>query len=74
MVTEILEDLKGKTILLVEDMLETGRSLVVAKNYLEEKGATVKTVCLYTLPISEITPDYFLREVDAVIEFPWEVN
>jgi hypoxanthine phosphoribosyltransferase len=38
--------LEGKKILLVEDMLETGKSLMVAKKWLEKKGAEVKTACL----------------------------
>ena len=71
-VTELLDDLSGKTILLVEDMLETGRSLIVAKHYLESKGAQVKTACLYTMPKSDVKPDYFLKEVKKVVEFPWE--
>lgn len=70
--TDLLIDLKGKKILLVEDMLETGRSLIVAKKYLESKGAEVKTVCLYTMPQSEIKPDYFLSEVKKAQKFPWE--
>lgn len=72
MVTEITEDLNGKKILLVEDMLETGRSLIVAKNYLEAKGGEVKTACLYTMPMSEIEPDYTLKQINTVIKFPWE--
>ena len=71
-VTEITEDMSNKKVLLVEDMLETVRSLVVTKAYLEKKGANVKTACLYTMPISEIKPDYYLKEVDSVLEFPWE--
>lgn len=71
-ITDLLIDLEGKKILLVEDMLETGRSLVVAKKYLEEKGAEVKTTCLYTMPQSEIKPDYFLGEVEKAQKFPWE--
>ncbi len=70
--TEIKADLAGKKVILVEDMLETGRSLIVAKNYLESLGATVKTACLYTMPISEIKPDYSLKEIDKPIGFPWE--
>lgn len=66
------EDINGKNILLVEDMLETGRSLIIAKQYLEERGANVKTACLYIMPASEITPDYYLKEVDRAVKFPWE--
>ncbi len=69
---EIVPDVGGMRVLLVEDMLETGKSLVVAKEYLEKKGAEVKTACLYTMPISEIRPDFSLREVAEVVPFPWE--
>lgn len=72
-ITDILEGLRGENILLVEDILETGKSLVVAKEYLERKGAKVKTACLYTMSISEVTPDYSLREIEKITEFPWEV-
>ncbi len=71
-VTEIKEDIKDKQVLLVEDMLETGRSLIAAKQYLEEKGAIIKTACLYTMPISEIKVDYFLKEINENVNFPWE--
>jgi len=70
--TIINEDIRGKNVLLVEDMLETGKSLIVAKQYLEGKGAIVKTACLYTMPISEIKPSYFIKEVTSAVEFPWE--
>jgi hypothetical protein len=53
-------------------MLEAGKSLIVAKEYLANKGADVKTACLYTMPISEIKPDFYIREVNDVIKFPWE--
>lgn len=66
-----LSEMNGKKILLVEDMIETGRSLIEGKKLLEDKGAVVKTACLYTMPISEIQPDYFLREVTEVADFPW---
>jgi hypoxanthine phosphoribosyltransferase len=68
----ILEDIKGKKILLIEDMLETGKSLLVAKQYLEGKGAIVKTACLYIMPHSEIKPDFYLKEIKELAKFPWE--
>ena len=69
---EIVPDVAGMHILLVEDMLETGKSMVVAKEYLEKKGAEVKTACLYTMPMSEIKPDFSLKEITEVVPFPWE--
>lgn len=70
--SEILEDISDKKILLMEDMLETGKSLAAAKQYLEKKGAIVKTACLYIMPASEITPDYYLKKIDEAVSFPWE--
>ncbi len=70
--TEIIENLEGKMVLLIEDAIDTGRNLIMVKKYLEGKGATVKTACLYTTSRSEIAPDYFLRQVDSIPEFPWE--
>lgn len=70
--TKIFEDLKGKKIILVEDVLETGRSLIAARQYLEKKGATVKTACLYTMTRTEITPDYYIKRVGDLPKFPWE--
>ena len=66
-----MKPVEHRKILLVEDMIETGRSLMVGKKFLEERGAEVKTACLYTMPISEMTPDYFLREIAEVALFPW---
>jgi len=69
---ETVPDVSHLKILLVEDMIETGKSLIIAKEYLESKGAKVKTACLYTMPMSEIIPDYFLKEVPTPLPFPWE--
>jgi hypoxanthine phosphoribosyltransferase len=69
---DAMQGVAGMKILLVEDMLNTGKSLAAAKQYLEKKGAEVKTACLYTLPHSEMEPDFFLKQVPEIVEFPWE--
>ena len=66
-----IADIKGKNILLVEDMIETGRGMIGGKEFLEARGASVKTACLYTMAKSEIAPDFSLRELLEVPEFPW---
>ena len=66
-------DLDGLEIFLVEDVLESGKSLDVGKKYLESNGAIVKTACLYTMPVSEIEPDFSLKEIEYVVTFPWEI-
>jgi hypoxanthine phosphoribosyltransferase len=71
-VTRILDNLKGQQVLLVEDMLESGTSLIEAKQYLESLGAAVETFALYIQPGSLITPDYYLSKRTEVPHFPWE--
>ena len=66
-----MADVTGKNILLVEDMIETGRGMLGGKEFLEARGAKVMTACLYTMAKSEIVPDFFLRQLPEVPEFPW---
>jgi hypoxanthine phosphoribosyltransferase len=71
-VTQVTEPLTGVRVLLVEDVLETGTSLIAAKEYLESKGAVVETAALYIQPRSQIIPDYYLEIREQVPTFPWE--
>lgn len=71
-VTDITKDISGETVLLVEDALETAKSLLVAKHYLEGLGATVQTAALYIMPNSETTPNYYLDVREPLPKFPWE--
>lgn len=72
MVVNVSDNMVGKTVLVVEDMLETGVSLMAVKAYFEELGATVQTAALYILPTAQIKPDYYLNERQDVPHFPWE--
>lgn len=73
--TPINEDLTDKHVLLVEDVLESGRSLGAAKEYLEqEKRAHVGTAALYFMDITEVPVDYSLRKVGSPPHFPWEAR
>ena len=71
-IAEIFTNVSGKKVLVVEDMLETGKRLTVAREYLESKGASVQTACFYTMPMTKVQPNFFLREVQEVQRFPWE--
>ncbi len=73
-ITKITEIIKDKVVLLIDDMLESGKGSKLAKQYLEERGAKVKVACFYVMPETkqEIIPDYCLKTVNEVIEFPWE--
>lgn len=61
-------------ILLVEDMLESGKSLASAKSVLEKNGAEVRTAALYFRDHSVLEPDFSIRSSAEPIEFPWETD
>jgi len=64
---------KGKRVLLMDDVADTGKSLRLVKLHLEEKGATeVKIATIYYKPWSVVIPDYYEKETTFWIIFPWE--
>ena len=72
-VQPLVERLEGKKILLVDDVSDTGRSLIVAKEHLREMGAKeVKVATLHFKPHSKFRPDFFVGETDAWLVYPWE--
>lgn len=70
--SEINEGLHGKSVLLVEDALETGASMNVAREYLVSIGASVETAALYYLPQSKVIPDCFIARIETLPLFPWD--
>lgn len=63
----------GKRILIVDDVADTGKSLVAAKDYISRRGAAeIKTATLHYKPTSIIKPDYFVGVTTAWIVYPWE--
>ena len=72
LVGDITTDIKSKKILLVEDALETGKSLDFLKQHLEEKGALITTACLFILTTTNYRPDYSLSEHEILPVFPWD--
>lgn len=66
-------DVKGKKVLLVDDVADTGRSLAVAKDHVKRAGAAeVKIASLHYKPKSLIKPDFYVEETEKWIIYPWE--
>lgn len=66
---------RGLSVLLVDDVSDTGTTLSAAYNYLKEQGAVeVKTVTLMIKPWTKFKPDYYAGETTAWIIFPWELG
>ena len=64
---------KGKKVLVVDDVADTGKSLALVRQHLREQGAAdVKIATVYYKPWSIITPEWFERKTSHWIIFPWE--
>ncbi len=69
-------DLRGKNVLIVDDITDTGQSLTLSKKHIEERNPEdVRTATLYHLSNSKYTPDFYGMERDwAWMIFPWNVR
>ena len=66
--------IKGKKVLLIDDVADQGVSLKVVKEECLRKGAReVKTATLHLKPSSQFIPDFYVVETDAWIIYPWEL-
>jgi len=63
--------LKGKKVLLVDDVSDSGRTLKMVLEIITLAGAEVKTTCLYSKSHTVLEPDYTWRSTDLWIMFPW---
>ncbi|MEM2107883.1 MAG: phosphoribosyltransferase [Candidatus Bathyarchaeia archaeon] len=65
----------GKTVLLVDDAVDTGKSAALIRTYLNREGAKETVLLtLYYKPWSIIKPDYYSKETSDWIVFPWEIK
>jgi len=65
--------LEDKTILLVDEVADTGDSLVHAIEHVKTLGAKeVRTAVLHLKPTSCITPDYYMVKTESWTVYPWE--
>ena len=65
----------GKRVLLVDDIADSGKSLQYAIAYLQGQGASeIKTGTIYFKAQSIIKPDFYEKETDCWVVFPWEAK
>lgn len=68
-------NVKVKSVLVVDEVTDTGRSLKLVREHVKEQGATmVRTATIYCKPWSKMKPDYYEKETDRWIVFPWELK
>ncbi|AZZ51070.1 phosphoribosyltransferase [Rathayibacter festucae] len=62
---------RGKRVLLVDDVSDSGHTLALSVDLIRAMGAEVQTVTLYTKPRTVLEPDFFWRRTPRWIVFPW---
>lgn len=69
----VTSEVRGRRVLVVDDVSDSGHSLRVVSNHLRRKGAGDIRVCtLYFKPHSVFVPDYYGRQTSKWVIFPWE--
>lgn len=63
----------GKHILLVDDVADSGKTMLRAVDYIKEAGAKkITTMTVFYKPHSVFRPDYFAKQTKRWIIFPYE--
>ena len=66
---------KGKKILLVDDISDTGKTLQLAKSHLRDQGASeIGIATLYLKPQSITKPDFYEKQTSNWVIFPWDTK
>lgn len=65
----------GKSVLLVDDIADSGKSLKLAKTHLQQQNPSeIKTAVLYQKTQSTTTPNFCEKSTDNWVVFPWETK
>ncbi|MGH3446631.1 MAG: phosphoribosyltransferase, partial [Nocardioidaceae bacterium] len=64
-------DLGDASILIADDVADTGRTLLSVQEFCAGKVGEVRTAVLYEKPHSQVKCDYVWRRTDLWINFPW---
>ena len=76
MATVMAEVHKDTTVLVVDDIFDSGSTVKKLRDMLMQKAAEVRTATLCYKPsrnATDIVPDYFIRETDSWVVFPHEL-
>ncbi|MCG3222586.1 MAG: phosphoribosyltransferase [Candidatus Heimdallarchaeota archaeon] len=70
---EISEDVENKVVLVVDDVADSGKSLIAAVEHVKNKNPKeIRTATLYYKKHSILKPDYYIRETQSWVVYPWE--
>ncbi|MCX8189858.1 MAG: phosphoribosyltransferase [Candidatus Diapherotrites archaeon] len=71
-VQKLNKSIKGKKVLVVDEVSDSGATCIAVKNYIErQKPEQVKFLTVHWKPWSKFRPDYFAKEADGWVVYPW---
>lgn len=68
------ESIAGKRVLVVDDVVDSGRTLALVLELLQGFGADCRSAVIYEKPRSVVRPDYSWKSTDEWIVFPWSAE
>lgn len=70
---EISENVESKVVLVVDDVADSGKSLIAAVEHVKKMNPKeIRTATLYYKKHSMLKPDYYIRETQSWVVYPWE--
>ncbi|WP_040857894.1 phosphoribosyltransferase [Nocardia niigatensis] len=66
-------DLAGATVLVADDVADTGKTLKLVRDFCSNHVAEVRCAVIYQKPHSEVDCEYVWKRTDKWINFPWSV-
>ena len=71
----LTQGISGKSVLLVDDLVDQGDTMETVRSYLLEQGPKLLEVAVvFKKPWTKFEPDYYLETVEKWIVFPFELN
>ncbi|MFX0539761.1 phosphoribosyltransferase [Ornithinimicrobium sp. Y1847] len=68
------ESIAGKHLLVVDDVVDSGRTLDLVLDLLRTVGAEPRSAVLYGKPTTIVEPDFTWKHTDRWIVFPWSAQ
>lgn len=63
--------LAGKKLLIVDDVVDSGKTLALVVDLLQPHASEIRTAVIYSKPTTIIAPDFSWKATDRWINFPW---
>jgi len=74
-ISTLTEEIKGKNILVVDDLVDQGDTMEMVKQYLRgQNPRLLEAAVLFKKPWSKIEPEYYLEVGDKWVVFPFELG